>query len=998
MKLLSVKAVGVLAMCLAKASTAAKMEMEHESNAMGMLEMSSASALEKSILQVVKEGGIPILAPFIAKMRGMIENNLLKELRSQLESAQASMDNRDKTAFQSCHKQHFAETLETLSKRHQDCRKVESDKLIMLDETCKPVELIAERMIYNCTRFQAINNLDNYPENVPEACDKVEDANISNEAHFAKLGNMFTEKLKKWDFLKEACKVWTNESLVVNASCDNATNIYNNQTDVCQAHQNKLDGQACEVFLMDPTKCQLFATCWQNAQNTFMELNSSVAESERGIKDEFVSLQRVDCFLSAFEDLDTVARSVGECNRKTFDTNAMSIVYPYFADKDPVLPPQPKCNPTRVIQPGTPAYIAEEYDVLPKNAPADECRAACCKFCKYFTECGKSPRKEGVEDLEAYDKLGCCEHVCNITAPENGATGDCPPQIESRTSCQPMCLTGYEVSGKASCQDGNLTSPTCSDINECEQNLHHCATNAKCNNTEGSYTCACKPGYNGNGLVCSSINECDAGHDCSPNAACSDTVGSFSCTCNPGYQGNGTVCTPIPCTAVTSPQDGSFGNCKQEQESGSTCAPFCDAGYSLTGNSTCTLGEFTSGSCQECLVGFYTSEPSAATKCSQCEGGSTSRRRATSCMECGEGSFDNQESSDDCETCVGGATRRRRATTCTECPVGEFDSGETDDCKKCVGGESRRRRATECTECAVAHFNGGDLDDCTPCIGGGVQRRRASTCVMCDSGKYNDGETDECRVCEGGFTSRRRATTCQDCPLGHYDDAEDADDCKVCIGGSVRRRRAKSCTECEEGTYDKDGDSDDCVPIVGGETSRRRAQTFTECKVGFFNGGGSDDCKVCEGGSVQRRRATSCTECKPGFWDDGSGDECTQCKGSVSRRRATTCTPCPEGFEDDGDVDECRKIPVEFSAHFENRTSYCITAEGGVDRPKYTDLAMDKSAEECAELTKKAGLAFFEVYSHDGKCRGLDACPHEHDCASNECTDVDKTAKVYQLD
>ena len=40
------------------------------------------------------------------------------------------------------------------------------------------------------------------------------------------------------------------------------------------------------------------------------------------------------------------------------------------------------------------------------------------------------------------------------------------------------------------------------DINECEAGKHHCDFNAFCNNTEGSYFCTCKPGYNGNGVNC----------------------------------------------------------------------------------------------------------------------------------------------------------------------------------------------------------------------------------------------------------------------------------------------------------------------------------------------------------------------------------------------------------------------------------------------------------------------------------------------------------------
>ena len=40
------------------------------------------------------------------------------------------------------------------------------------------------------------------------------------------------------------------------------------------------------------------------------------------------------------------------------------------------------------------------------------------------------------------------------------------------------------------------------DIGECSSNSHSCDVNAVCNNTRGSFTCACKLGYSGDGKNC----------------------------------------------------------------------------------------------------------------------------------------------------------------------------------------------------------------------------------------------------------------------------------------------------------------------------------------------------------------------------------------------------------------------------------------------------------------------------------------------------------------
>ena len=44
----------------------------------------------------------------------------------------------------------------------------------------------------------------------------------------------------------------------------------------------------------------------------------------------------------------------------------------------------------------------------------------------------------------------------------------------------------------------------CVDINECQIGDDNCHENAQCINTEGSFTCFCKPGYTGDGVICTS--------------------------------------------------------------------------------------------------------------------------------------------------------------------------------------------------------------------------------------------------------------------------------------------------------------------------------------------------------------------------------------------------------------------------------------------------------------------------------------------------------------
>jgi hypothetical protein len=91
------------------------------------------------------------------------------------------------------------------------------------------------------------------------------------------------------------------------------------------------------------------------------------------------------------------------------------------------------------------------------------------------------------------------------------------------------CKEGYEGNGL-----------NCTDINECEMDT--CDVNAECVNTVGRFECTCRPGYTGSGQKgeCYDIDECQLqNHTCDKNAACNNKMGNYSCTCRPGFAGSG---------------------------------------------------------------------------------------------------------------------------------------------------------------------------------------------------------------------------------------------------------------------------------------------------------------------------------------------------------------------------------------------------------------------------------------------------------------------------
>ena len=107
----------------------------------------------------------------------------------------------------------------------------------------------------------------------------------------------------------------------------------------------------------------------------------------------------------------------------------------------------------------------------------------------------------------------------------------------------------------------------CHDVDECHDEVggsgNNCHQNANCINNDGSYRCACKNGFAGDGQTCVNSNECvDGTHTCDEFANCLDRNGHFACECIDGYIGDGTVCEDLDeCQTNNHDCSGGTGRC-----------------------------------------------------------------------------------------------------------------------------------------------------------------------------------------------------------------------------------------------------------------------------------------------------------------------------------------------------------------------------------------------------------------------------------------------------
>ncbi|XP_039994026.1 complement component C1q receptor [Xiphias gladius] len=148
-------------------------------------------------------------------------------------------------------------------------------------------------------------------------------------------------------------------------------------------------------------------------------------------------------------------------------------------------------------------------------------------------------------------------------------------------TCEHQCVLG-ESGHSCKCADGfklDENQRNCSDVDECQSQA---CEDHLCVNTPGSYTCACKDGYEMIYGRCSDVDEC-AQSRC--EHSCLNNMGSFSCYCNEGFtlSQDGYSCVDINecltnrCQFICINTIGSFScTCPQGfylEPDGSTCAP-----------------------------------------------------------------------------------------------------------------------------------------------------------------------------------------------------------------------------------------------------------------------------------------------------------------------------------------------------------------------------------------------------------------------------------------
>lgn len=254
------------------------------------------------------------------------------------------------------------EQLPALAAAHQQCRKEEGIRAQFVEE-CE--QSLAEHKTSHATARVDCDAVVDYPTGGRGLCNN----RVGSVAdHYRNLHAFWDEYLKWYDGNMTICNALQAKVESTTANCSNLSVAHDAQRRKCNAQQAQLDTTSCGFVTNAENGCAAYSRCYDQTLASFITLNSTVAEEERTLRQEWRAVLRIECLLKALLS-DNKNAAIDRCIGRVHSLDEISVDYsPVPRPLNETYPHDTLCKNLTEYVPVTEAYAKRWYEGLPSSA------------------------------------------------------------------------------------------------------------------------------------------------------------------------------------------------------------------------------------------------------------------------------------------------------------------------------------------------------------------------------------------------------------------------------------------------------------------------------------------------------------------------------------------------------------------------------------------------------------------------------------------------------